>query len=750
MKRFTGRGPTLVRLGLVAGALMLLAAPSAGAVTCPNDAFRTGASAALPDCRAFELVSPANKTNGVTLDTGRFRLSEQEGPGLPTATVFQSLGGFADPIGSGIAFDYMAQRTLRPGTQGWSTHAITPLQDPLPLVMVTNGYDPLFVGEASPDLTRLVHRTVTQITPAPNMPKLAKLFRRDDLRTAGGGDYQLINDAVAPIAPPVVPSSIQLTHVSGASTDLTRVLFESVFPFTADAPPTGPKVYKSIDGVVHLVGVLPDDEGGGPAPRSIAGQSGAAFTSVGGFTPNVLSDDGSRAFFTVPETDASGAVYMRDDQGTADPGDDVTVRLNASERRTPDDAAPATYWNAAEDGSRVFFMSAEALTEDAPDIDVQKLYVYDTTKPPGDPANLTYISSDLESADPDLGDVIGVMDVSADGRTAYFIQRGQIVAGQPVLDDNLGMYAWREGVGTRYVGQMLDDQADPRSTLPVLGHTIANQWGAKVPPDGDSLLVSLRQPPWPGGFDHGNCGGEGRLIDGKIGCQELYLYDFDSGAQPICISCPDGTVPTSAAFFSTRVGAGGAYPGSHRNRPITDDGSLVFFSSEETLVAEDVNRTTDAYQYDVAARRLTLLSSGKTSERSFFVEASADGQDVFIGSREQLSPWDGDRDMDIYDARVGGGVAPPPVVQSCIGDACQGPLANPPGGQTAGTSTLSETPPRGRVTRPRATRRARRRACRRNRVRRRVDGRIRCVTRARARRLAHARRAHQRGRGGAR
>lgn len=733
----------------VLGVLLVVAAipddtPAAGA--CPNEALRTGPSAALPDCRAYELVSPELKAHDVLVNTKRFRTALAERPGLPMAVVFQSLGGFPGVglAGSGIAIDYMAQRALRPGSSGWETHAITPPQDPLPMAAAGQGLDPLYVGEADPYLTKLVHRTWTPLTPAPNLRKLPKLYLRTDLRTPGAGTYHLVSNSSSPLAAPLLVTPDLMPRVAGVSVDLRKVVFETVLRLTPNAPAATdlPKLYKSVDGVVQFVGILP---GGAIAPASFAGQSvGAVDGGTSYLAPGAVSEDGSRVFFTVPETPGDqssyvGDLYMRDDRGTDDPADDVTVHLNESERTPPQATArPAKYWYAAADGSRVFFTTREALTDDAPTNDNVKLYAYDTTVAP-DGRNLAFISADREPADGTLGNAEGVIEVSHDGRTAYFLQVGQIVADEPPLGADVGIYVWREGAGVRYLGRItdvkyLDEVLPDRSTsIPYF------QRGARVTPDGNRLLISLRNPPNPGGPDHGDCSTPLQRADGiERGCALLYLYDYEADGLT-CVSCSDeGPLPSADAFFAARENNGAAQVATHENRPLTDDGSRVFFVTGERLLPEDVNDKYDVYQYDVDTGERHLLSSGKSNSNSYFLDATPDGRDVFIATRERLSPWDVDDNVDVYDLRVGGGVAPPPSgVPPCEGDACQGPLAQPLPAPVMSSSTFDAPPDRGRVIKPkRPARRARKptkKRCAKGKVRKRVRGRVRCVPRKQAR-----------------
>lgn len=134
--RFRGRGApagVLTRLSIaltVTAALACFAAAGPGAReaaaqsgACPNEQFRQGKASHLPDCRAYERVSPANK-GGQDITNNE---SEPAAGGPVTASggkvAFNSPGSFADTGWGGIQrLSYLARRT----GNGWETSSLKP------------------------------------------------------------------------------------------------------------------------------------------------------------------------------------------------------------------------------------------------------------------------------------------------------------------------------------------------------------------------------------------------------------------------------------------------------------------------------------------------------------------------------------------------------------------------------------------------------------------------------------------------
>jgi hypothetical protein len=755
---------------MVWGILATLVVTCALAVEAP--------AASLPDGRAYELVSPFSNKNGadVIADPQRTRAAVDG-----RAVSFASLTAFAGALGTGVATDYVSVRSddPNPGTNGWSTHAITPRQDPLTFNAILNS-DPLYEGDFSPDLRHGVFRAWSAVTDDPWVSATSNLYLRSDLLTGGAGMYSLVTGCPLcrlsgrplPALPDSAPFSLVPAY-AGGSADLSRLLFESRANLTSDAPaqpvdcdadPTAcmSRAYVWHDGAVELAGLVPpsatDLSCGGagpacvPAIASLPGQ-GTGTAGVPNRPVNDVSTDGSRLFFTVP-TDSSGTpsafssagrIYMRTSDGRS-------VLLSASERTdcagdvtcggdgTPDPApgtyAPAMYWGASTDGARIFFTTQEALTDNAPVGGNRSLYVYDATKPPTDPHNLTLVNVANTDAS---NDVQGVMAVSDNGRFVYFISTGQLIDGEQRGIDR-GIYGWNDG-RLSYLGEMITD--DTAEIFQTSTNYLLRSVQVRLTPDGRFMLFASHNG---SGLaprrDHGAC-----QTSSGVGCRELYLYTADDN-RVTCVSCdPAGRVPVTEATDDLRANASAALTPWHLNRAISDDGSRVFFATAEALMSSDVNGKLDVYEYDVAARALRLISSGTDASDSYFMDVSPDGKNVFIVTREQLVRWDTDTSYDLYDARVGGGFPdPPPPAPRCTGSACQstdsGSAAPTPsiGSQTFG----GQGDEAGKLHQRRVTIH-----CKRGFRQKTVHGKRRCVKRHKRRRAVrhHARRA-DRSKGG--
>lgn len=347
---------------------------------CSNEAVRTELHATvLGNCRAWELASPGTSID-VIADSGRTVAATTESSGLPMAAKFSSLGGSADSLGSGIAFDFLAQRDAAAGTGGWNVHAITPPQEPLAFIATSSGVDPLY-EVLSPDLSQGIFRSFSSLPgTSDNAFEVSNLYHRDDLRTSGAGSYQPLSDSATPQAPQV--SGRTRPWFAGASADFQHVLFETRLNLTGDSSGDNVKLYKSDDGIVRLVrastGCAGQEGPRGLAPCSVAGigATGQGNASGAEYTPRVISSDGSRANFTSPmgvelvrpgtPSTRAGVVaklYQLDDRGTPTVADDGLIQLSMSEKPSPEVAQGAIYETASTDGNRVFFRSGEQLTE---------------------------------------------------------------------------------------------------------------------------------------------------------------------------------------------------------------------------------------------------------------------------------------------------------------------------------------------------------------------------------------------------
>lgn len=723
--------PRWLRIATGMGVAMLLAI----AVTQP-----ARAATPLPDGRAYEMVSPSDKNGGeIMADSQRARAAADG-----SAVGFAALSGFSRPVSMGVSADYVSVRTSAAGTNGWATHALAPPQTAMPYVADTHFMEPAYWGEFSDDLSQGVFRSFSPVTNAPNVAQEQNLYLRTDLRSQGGGSYELLTDCPGCVVPfPPVTDPLRLdeqSFLAGASDDFGHVIFESRLPLTSDstADPAVPNLnlFEWDHGLVRLAGILPDGACSSPPCAAPQSQAGRGATSAL-YTPHVISADGSRIFFTVSAASCSavstgcGDIYLRSDHAT-------TVQVNVSEKTNgsgpggTDGSGPqsAQYWNASRDGSRMFFVSQEALTNDAAESNERKLYMY-TVSPNAQGQHLTFVSSDHEPADDGTTSdgVVGVIGVSDDGHTVYFVNSGgQLVPGRPLSISGIPnkVFRWHDGALEYVGGTTSGDQ------LQNLNESyVATPGQARVSPDGRYLLFSSERGTGLTGYNHGTC-----LNNGTVGgtCRELYLFRADSEPHLVCVSCnPTGARATAEASDVVHSGTGGAVVTYHLNHALADDGQRVFFSSAEALVAADQNRVSDAYEYDVAREAVYLLSSGTDPSPSYFMDASRDGNDVFILTRERLVGWDIDGGYDLYDVRVHGGMPDPVVRVICGPVTCRGAVRASP----AALATVTEAAG-GASSRPPRARRPVKRHCKPGLVPKKT-GKRHCVKKAKPRRGTHRR-----------
>jgi len=205
------------------------------------------------------------------------------------------------------------------------------------------------------------------------------------------------------------------------------------------------------------------------------------------------------------------------------------------------------------------------------------------------------------------------------------------------------------------------------------------------------------------------------------------IYRFDDEADPddalTCVSClPGGAPNTSIAFLEgddfdgmLNATAGSIRPPYFANLMLP--GGRVLFATAQGLVPRDINEKVDVYVWSDEGGP-QLISSGTAPFDSFVADASPDGKDIYLLTRQRLVRADSDANVDLYDARIDGGFAEPlPPPRPCGGEVCQGTATMAPA--LAGTASAAVNG-HGNVGR-------RKSSCGKNAHRIKTNGKSRCV-----------------------
>jgi hypothetical protein len=695
--------PLIALLAVLAfSSVPALAAAEGG--TCPNEAIRLEqGSSRLPDCRAYEMVSPAYQ-EGYPLEVLRFAASGDqavmagygnihaagEGEAVPEAAVYlamrgvdgwglESLNAPLNRYVGEIPVAYDAETSL----SLWVQH--TPSQS-----APTRG---LYIREANGNFS-----FVGPLTPGPESKEESGIIEQED----AGPDYK-------PIA-----GTIGYSHVV-MSTEPTSGEFKLYeYSGVENAQPIAVNVSGAAKGSTTAVGecaVL------GGNYRGKGSEFGA------------LSRDGEKIFFTAPCSGPETNVYRRSNGSLASPGSAETK--DVSESRCSEECgvevSGKNFEGASETGEGAVFTSTQKLTDSA----VNETVVGDATEARGCAVlsfgcNLYEYDFGLVGGSPLTavgdGDVLGVAGMARDGSRVYFVDWGRLteVPRGPCLAE-LNAAELLEEETTKEGRCRPKREAD---NLYAYNTTLGNV-------EFITTLSSSDSKDWERSFERPVqvTGEGGRFLlfasaatgltgddENARGIVQLFEYDAVTGELVRVTKGEDGynengngaehgISVTSIAQKVKLEGYGGVFQTAGNVLNVSGDGRTVVFETAGGLSPRAVSAAdgcTSVYEFRSAGAigqgSVHLISDGQDTQLqgekcgAEFRFMDGSGANVLFTTADPLLPGDVDGvQRDIYDAREEGGFPPGPAsTPECQGAGCQGTLSGPPGPTSPGS--LNQAP----------------------------------------------------------
>ena len=651
---------------------------------CPNDVYRIGLAARLPDCRAYEMVSPVDKEGAdiVVVGTPRRRPASIYEAGVNGQRfTFSAFRSFGDAESASYASQYLAAR----GGDGWTTQAISP-----PRGAYAGGLrednDTEFKA-FSPDLCSawlIRDRTSAPPLTADAPPDTRVPYVRSNCGASSNPYKALLT------SPPHRHLILELEGVTAGGETTFIAANDSL---TSETPDPGGGFSRTLYASFEA-----DNGGQQQRPVCIFPGGTASVTCAAGSAQlqepdnrsdtvgRAVSEDGSSVYWSDPYKEP-GKLYVRVNPTEAQSHFDGEGKCNEPARACtyPVSAGTAQFWTASGDGSRAFFSDAVPSINSVMSANLEEFDLGAALAGAAEPTRTV------------AHQVAGVLGASEDASRVYLIsaeaiaESGANSEGASAQEGAPNLYLEDEGAFT-FIATVANRDAFANPDGPLVSSPVNVEpfrHSSRVTPDGQAVTFMSTAP---------LTGADNTDINSGEADSEVFRYDARSN-QLSCVSCnPSGARPAGRNLSTEArpLWAAAQLPNPesqlYASHVLSDDGTRVFFESFEPLVGTDTNSKQDVYEWEASGAGtcttssprytppdegcLSLISGGESPQDSDLLDATPTGSDVFFRTGASLVGRDPGL-FDVYDARVGGGFPEPTPTPPCEGEACQSPPAAP-------------------------------------------------------------------------
>ena len=594
------------------------------ASACPVETVRARAgepsAQQLPDCRAYEQVSPVEKNTTDAMGRPGFVQSSPSGENV----TYYSVVPFPDIAGSSEFPSYFSMRN----SVSWATQGLLPLVEP-----DANG-EVKSLTDAGDETIVSVGREAGLLLASGAKAGEGNLYIHNNV----AGEYKLIAAGVGAVT------------VADATPDGSRVLFTGIIEEGQELagvtdPTEVPYLFEwdRETGQVSVVGVV-----GGKTPEGgvLAGSNENGGENTYG--QNTISTDGLRIFFS--ERTGGEKVYM------GEPDTERTVEVSAG----------AAQWKAATpEGSKAFYIEGMNLYK----FEVEGSKRTAITSGAANVLGLVGISADGSYAYFVAEGVIpGENEANAEAGAANLYEWHEGVA-TPIrfiakLDHFFDESDWQGfahdepgGPAQGFAGSRVS-----RDGTKVLVSSRAKLTGYNNAGMDEIYLYSATEPVSPSNPRCVSCNPTGAAAK-----EDAVLSRNNINSAPAHLS----------AFMTRNLSADGRRVFFQTEEKLLSqaNGQMNVYEWEQ-----EGSGSCGVGEGDGSGGCLFLISTGQSTSASYFGDASESGSNVFFFTRQSLVAQDQDSNIDVYDARENGGLVSQNMTSAepCGGEGCRGSFGSPP------------------------------------------------------------------------